>query len=101
MFVCFKAVLSELIFCSGLKYIYKKLQVFVKSFVNDFGLLAFRVTLSDTCEIPETPEPRDGKKNRTENAEDGEMSVGRVMKKKLEDEKFEKAEGPKEARGKL
>lgn len=53
----------------------------VKSFVNSFGLLAFRVTLSDTCVIPETPEPRDVNYNRTENAEDGEMSVRRVMKK--------------------
>lgn len=37
----------------------KNLLVFVKPLVNSFGLLAFRVTRSDTCVIPEMPEPRD------------------------------------------
>lgn len=45
---------------------------------------------------PETPEPRDVSENRTENAEDGEMSVRRVMKKKLERTRsFKRPKDPK------
>ena len=61
--------------------------------ISDFGLLTFRVGLRDACR--ETPERRDLNKKEEGEAEDGEMSVRRVMEKSWTTRSLKRPKDPK------